>query len=146
MTPVQGQDDDSGIGRIVYGNLRQRSQVHGSKATARWFQTELIPVRTYGNCVHGSGISETGVQRHLPVVRYRRVCDCSRYGCIPYNNKHWLGDVFFGAGLGMLCTKLAYHLYPSVQGKLFKKKKVADISLYPYYNGQQGGLLVKYDF
>lgn len=29
-----------------------------------------------------------------------------------YNNKHWLGDVFFGAGLGMLCTKLAYHLYP----------------------------------
>ena len=30
--------------------------------------------------------------------------------------------------------------------KLFKKKKVADISLYPYYNGQQGGLLVKYDF
>ena len=63
-----------------------------------------------------------------------------------YNNKHWLGDVFFGAGLGMLCTKLAYHLYPSVQGKLFKKKKVADISLYPYYNGQQGGLLVKYDF
>lgn len=33
-TPVQGQDDDSGIGRIVHGNLRQWFQVHGSGATS----------------------------------------------------------------------------------------------------------------
>lgn len=64
-----------------------------------------------------------------------------------WNNKHWVWDVVFGAGLGMLCTKLAYRLYPSVQCKLSKKKeKVSGISFYPYYNGQQGGLSVKYDF
>lgn len=31
-----------------------------------------------------------------------------------YNNRHWVGDVFFGAGLGMLCTKLSYYLFPRV--------------------------------
>ena len=64
-----------------------------------------------------------------------------------WNDKYWVWDVVFGAGLGMLCTKLAYRLYPSVQRKLSKKKeKVSGISFYPYYNGQQGGLSVKYDF
>ncbi len=36
-----------------------------------------------------------------------------------YNNKHWLGDVIAGAGLGILCTKLAYWLEP----KIFHAKK-----------------------
>ena len=31
-----------------------------------------------------------------------------------YNNKHWVGDVAFGAGLGILCTKLAYKLYEPI--------------------------------
>lgn len=58
-----------------------------------------------------------------------------------YNNKHWVGDVAFGAGLGMLCTKAAYWLYPTVQ-KSFqgKNKSRNNITLLPYYNGQQTGL------
>jgi len=58
-----------------------------------------------------------------------------------YNNKHWVGDVAFGAGLGMLCTKAAYWLYPTIQ-KSFqgKNKSRNNITLLPYYNGQQTGL------
>jgi hypothetical protein len=57
-----------------------------------------------------------------------------------YNNKHWVGDIAFGAGLGMLCTKLAYWIYPSVNsGFSINNKKGKNVAFYPYYNGQQGG-------
>lgn len=58
-----------------------------------------------------------------------------------YNNKHWVGDVAFGAGLGILSTKIAYWVYPTMQKKLSSKKNKSRNSLviYPYYNGQQGG-------
>lgn len=57
-----------------------------------------------------------------------------------YNNRHWVGDVFFGAGLGMLSTKLAYLLYPAIQKNLSSKKNKSKNSFvfYPYYNGKQG--------
>lgn len=32
-----------------------------------------------------------------------------------YNNRHWAGDVCFGAGLGILCTRSAYWLYPRLK-------------------------------
>lgn len=32
-----------------------------------------------------------------------------------WNNRHWAGDVFFGAGLGILCTRSAYWLYPRLK-------------------------------
>lgn len=61
-----------------------------------------------------------------------------------HNNKHWFGDVAFGAGVGILSTKLAYWLYPSVEKKLFnserKDNKIQSLALYPYYDGYQGGL------
>jgi membrane-associated phospholipid phosphatase len=38
-----------------------------------------------------------------------------------YNDRHWLTDVAAGAGIGILCTKTAYWLYPKC--KTFKKKK-----------------------
>ena len=57
-----------------------------------------------------------------------------------YNNKHWVGDVAFGAGLGILSTKLAYWLYPTVEKKIFKggqeKKNKRNLAFYPYYTGQ----------
>lgn len=57
-----------------------------------------------------------------------------------YNNKHWVGDVAFGAGLGILCTKLAYWIYPSVDKAFSKNHKNRNkIAFYPYYNGQKGG-------
>ena len=58
-----------------------------------------------------------------------------------YNNKHWLTDVVAGAGIGIVSTKAAYWLYPSIN-KLFTSKnnntnkKTASI---PYYDGKQAG-------
>lgn len=68
-----------------------------------------------------------------------------------YNNKHWVGDIAFGAGIGILSTKLAYWLYPTMQNKLSnrrnKRNKVFnDFVCSPYYNGQQGGLSVLKQF
>ena len=61
-----------------------------------------------------------------------------------YNNKHWFGDVAAGAGIGILSTKLAYWLYPSVQRWMNigdnKKRNSIDMSFTPYYNGRQAGL------
>lgn len=66
-----------------------------------------------------------------------------------YNNKHWFGDVAFGAGVGILSTKMAYWLYPAVDRKFINKgncksngKKVESFAFSPYYNGSQGGLSV----
>ncbi len=38
-----------------------------------------------------------------------------------YNNRHWFTDVVAGAGIGILSTKVAYWLYPTVN-KLFTNK------------------------
>jgi membrane-associated phospholipid phosphatase len=58
--------------------------------------------------------------------------------CRVYNNKHWVGDVSFGAGLGILSTKLAYWLSPAIEELLARKGKT--LSLSPFYNGRHGGL------
>lgn len=65
-----------------------------------------------------------------------------------YNNKHWVGDIAFGAGVEILSTKLAYWLYPTIQRKLSnqKNKKSPNFTFYPYYNGQQGGLSISKQF
>lgn len=67
-----------------------------------------------------------------------------------YNNKHWAGDVIFGAGLGISCTKLAYHFYPKAKLKLSSKRKAGRngtaLSVYPYYDGQQGGISILKQF
>jgi hypothetical protein len=44
-----------------------------------------------------------------------------------YNNKHWMGDVVAGAGVGIASTKLAYWIYPAIKRKLFKNKEVSTI-------------------
>jgi membrane-associated phospholipid phosphatase len=38
------------------------------------------------------------------------------------NNKHWFSDVVFGAGIGMLSTKIAYHVLPKIQKNRAKRK------------------------
>ena len=70
-------------------------------------------------------------------------------GTLRIYNKHWIGDVAFGAGLGILSTKLAYWLYPTIQSKLSKKKNKIrnNLVFFPYYNGQQGvGLSISKQF
>lgn len=57
-----------------------------------------------------------------------------------YNNRHWLTDVCAGAGIGILSTKLAYWLYPSINKRIFNSKESKGItSVMPYYNGKQIG-------
>lgn len=60
-----------------------------------------------------------------------------------YNNKHWLGDVVAGAGLGILSTKVAYLIYPTLQRRFSKNSNNRKaLSFIPFYNGQQGGLSI----
>lgn len=62
-----------------------------------------------------------------------------------YNNRHWLSDVIAGAGVGILCTKAAYWIYPHMQRWLFpgklRKSQNKDLSamVMPFYNGEQVG-------
>lgn len=57
-----------------------------------------------------------------------------------YNNRHWLTDVVAGAGIGILSTKAAYWLYPTVN-KLFTNKKESNhkTAFIPYYDGKTAG-------
>ncbi len=62
-----------------------------------------------------------------------------------YNNKHWLSDIVAGAGFGILSTKLAYWIYPSIKKKLFKDKNVSTMLL-PYYLPGNAGLSFVHNF
>jgi hypothetical protein len=57
-----------------------------------------------------------------------------------YNDRHWLTDVAAGAGIGILCTKTAYWLYPKMQKLLLKKETKTAVMVTPFYNGQQTGI------
>ncbi|PZP48884.1 MAG: PA-phosphatase [Pseudopedobacter saltans] len=59
------------------------------------------------------------------------------------NNKHYIGDVAAGAGIGILSAQMAYWLFPTVN-KLFSKKKTSNVMVSPFYqNGTIGLGLVK---
>jgi PAP2 superfamily len=62
-----------------------------------------------------------------------------------YNNKHWVSDVVAGAGFGILSTKLAYLIYPSIKRKFFKDKPMNTMVM-PYYQRGGGGLALVYNF
>jgi PAP2 superfamily len=62
-----------------------------------------------------------------------------------YNNRHWVSDVVTGAGFGILSTKLAYWVYPTIKRKLFKNKPMSAM-LVPYYQSGTGGLVFVYNF
>lgn len=62
-----------------------------------------------------------------------------------YNNRHWVSDVVAGAGLGILSTKLAYWLYPSIKQKLFKNKSSSAMVM-PFYQNNTAGIAMVYNF
>ncbi len=63
-----------------------------------------------------------------------------------YNNRHWVSDIVAGAGFGILSTKLAYWIYPSIKRKLFKDKPVNAL-LIPYYQpNEAAGFALVYNF
>lgn len=59
-----------------------------------------------------------------------------------YNNKHWLGDVVAGAGIGIASTRLSYWLYPKIQHLLFKKNPTHTMILPVYQQGSFGFSMV----
>ncbi|HKX85226.1 MAG TPA: phosphatase PAP2 family protein, partial [Flavobacterium sp.] len=65
-----------------------------------------------------------------------------------YNNRHWITDVAAGAGIGILSTKIAYWLYPTINKKVFGSRGNNDmtVSVIPFYNGNQIGLSISKTF
>ncbi len=56
-----------------------------------------------------------------------------------YNNRHWLSDVVAGAGIGILSTKAAYWLFPTIN-KLFNPNETnTKTSFIPFYDGKTVG-------
>lgn len=56
------------------------------------------------------------------------------------NDKHWVGDVVIGAGLGVLSTEMAYWLYPKINGLLSGKDKGATMMIMPFYQHKAFGI------
>lgn len=62
-----------------------------------------------------------------------------------YNNKHWFRDLAPGAGIGIISTKLAYWIYPSVKRKFFKNKPMNTIAM-PFYQNKTIGFTLIHSF
>ncbi len=62
-----------------------------------------------------------------------------------YNNKHWVGDVVAGAGIGIASTKMANILYPILSSKLFKER-LPNTTIMPFYQHRSAGLSMLYAF
>ena len=62
-----------------------------------------------------------------------------------YNNAHWMSDVIAGAGVGIASTRIAYWLYPKMQGLFGKQKNpdVVNVLMPTYNNGSIGFAYVK---
>jgi membrane-associated phospholipid phosphatase len=56
-----------------------------------------------------------------------------------YNDRHWLTDVAAGAGIGILCTKTAYWLYPKCKTTFQKRNKTS--VMIAFYNGKEAELI-----
>jgi membrane-associated phospholipid phosphatase len=63
-----------------------------------------------------------------------------------YNNRHWFTDVCAGAGIGILSTKLAYWIYPSIAHKIFKRETCSEPKIVPFYDGKQIGIDLAIEF
>jgi membrane-associated phospholipid phosphatase len=57
-----------------------------------------------------------------------------------YNDRHWLTDVAAGAGIGILCTKTAYWLYPKMQN-YFSKRNKTSVMIAPFITEKKRELI-----
>jgi hypothetical protein len=62
-----------------------------------------------------------------------------------YNNRHWFRDLAPGAGIGIISTKLAYWIYPSIKRKLFKDKPMNTLVM-PFYQNKIVGFTLVHSF
>lgn len=59
-----------------------------------------------------------------------------------FNDKHWVGDVIAGAGIGILSTEVAYWLFPTISKWFVNKKNQASLVILPTYQTKQFGLAI----
>ncbi|MBA5629997.1 phosphatase PAP2 family protein [Moheibacter lacus] len=57
-----------------------------------------------------------------------------------FNDKHWVGDVVAGAGIGILSTEMAYWLFPMTSKWLSPKNEKQSFVILPTYQSKQIGL------
>lgn len=60
-----------------------------------------------------------------------------------FNNKHWMADVFVGAGIGILVTEATYFVYPWIQDKV-SKDGTSNLVLLPTYQNKSVGITLVY--
>jgi len=57
-----------------------------------------------------------------------------------FNDRHWVGDVVAGAGIGILSTELAYWTYPMTSQWFHKKDHNSTTLISPYYQDHALGI------
>lgn len=62
-----------------------------------------------------------------------------------YKNYHWFSDVVAGAGMGVLSTKFAYLIYPSLK-KMISGNKKSNMVVLPVYQNGGAGLVISGKF
>lgn len=62
------------------------------------------------------------------------------------NNKHWVGDVVAGAGVGILSTETAYWLFPLINKFFLKHNSGNSALIYPFYQNKSIGLGMSFNF
>ena len=58
------------------------------------------------------------------------------------NDKHWVGDVVAGAGVGILSTEIAYWLFPTMSKWFSHNTNKSSIVLMPFYQSKRAGLTI----
>ncbi|RYY71813.1 MAG: phosphatase PAP2 family protein [Chitinophagaceae bacterium] len=56
------------------------------------------------------------------------------------NNKHWVGDVAAGAGIGILSTEISYWMFPKIAKMFRRDKQLSSTSFYPYFGNHAYGI------
>lgn len=62
------------------------------------------------------------------------------------NDKHWVGDVVAGAGIGILSTEAAYWLFPKISKLFSTNKNRYSMVVYPSYQHKMMGLNLSLNF
>lgn len=62
-----------------------------------------------------------------------------------YNNRHWFRDLAPGAGIGIISTKLAYWIYPSIKRTFFKNIPMTTMVM-PFYQNKTIGFSLVHSF
>ena len=60
------------------------------------------------------------------------------------NDRHWVSDVFFGAGISMFISNIVYHYKPLENWDPFNLKKKKDVSWMPIIGGNQYGFVMNF--